>query len=75
VLDGLPRIAELGYPVLVGTSRKSFLGEVFGDSPEQRERGTQATSIAAAQRGARILRVHEPGRLSGLRLHGGAPPR
>ena len=72
VLEGLPRIVELGYPVLVGTSRKSFLSEVFGDAPEQRERGTQATSIAAAQRGARILRVHEPGALAGLRLHAGA---
>lgn len=69
ILDGLARIVELGFPVLVGTSRKSFLSEVFGDSSEQRERGTQATSIAAAQRGARILRVHEPGPYRNLRLH------
>lgn len=69
VLEGLARVVELGFPVLVGTSRKSFLGEVFGDEPGQRERGTQATSIAAAQRGARILRVHEPGPYRGLRLH------
>ncbi|MCB0221829.1 MAG: dihydropteroate synthase [Chrysiogenetes bacterium] len=69
LLDRLSQIVEMGFPVLVGTSRKSFLGEVFGDSAEQRERGTQATSIAAAQRGARILRVHEPGAYRNLRLH------
>lgn len=69
LLDRLSEVVEMGFPVLVGTSRKSFLSEVFGDSPEQRERGTQATSIAAAQRGARILRVHEPGPYRSLRLH------
>ncbi|MEW6777359.1 MAG: dihydropteroate synthase [Bdellovibrionota bacterium] len=68
VLDGLARIVSLGRPVLVGTSRKSFLKEVFGEEPEALERGTQATCVAAMVRGARLFRVHEPAPLRDLAL-------
>ena len=63
LLDGLGRIASLGRPVMVGASRKSFLKDVFG---EELERGTQAASVVALLRGARLLRVHEPGPLRDL---------
>ncbi len=60
LLDGLSRIVSLGRPVMVGASRKSFLKDVFG---AELERGTQAASVVALLRGARLLRVHEPGLL------------
>lgn len=48
------------YPMLVGTSRKSFIGKLFGDAPtEQRLGGSIATALVALRNGARILRVHD----------------
>ncbi len=52
---------ELGYPVLVGPSRKSFIGEVTGRKVHEREFGTAACVAAAVLQGAQILRVHEVG--------------
>jgi len=51
--------AELGLPVLVGTSRKSFIGEVTGEPVEDRRFGTAATVAFAIQGGADIVRVHD----------------
>jgi len=59
VLARLQRLADLERPVLVGTSRKSFLKAALGDVPASaREWGTAATVAAAALAGAHIVRVH-----------------
>lgn len=61
LLRGLPQLAELGRPLLVGPSRKRFIGELSGADAEADDRlpGTIAACIASAQRGAAILRVHD----------------
>ena len=60
VLRGLDRLLALGYPVLVGPSRKRFLGELAGGLPvEDRLPGTIAACLAALARGARVFRVHD----------------
>ena len=51
--------AELARPVLVGTSRKSFIGAVTGESVDDRRFGTAATVALAGQGGADIVRVHD----------------
>lgn len=62
VLAGLGRIAGLGRPVLVGPSRKRFIGELGGGLlPEDRLEGTLAACVAALLAGARIFRVHDVG--------------
>ena len=62
VLRELDRVLELGYPVLVGPSRKRFVGELAGDVPaEQRLPGTIAACVAAWHAGARLFRVHDVG--------------
>ena len=50
---------SLGYPLLVGLSRKSFIGAVTGQAPEQRLTGTLAATMYAVQQGASIVRVHD----------------
>jgi dihydropteroate synthase len=64
VLQKLPQLARLGYPLLVGTSRKGFLGATLalnGQSapPEERIWGTAATVTASILNGAHIVRVHD----------------
>lgn len=61
LLANLHRVIELGFPVLVGTSRKRFLGALLpeGAPVEERDAPTAATSLLAAQRGAHALRVHD----------------
>jgi dihydropteroate synthase len=55
-------IAALGFPVLVGASRKSFLGSVSGRTdPEQRIIGSVVAAVAAYGGGARIVRAHDVG--------------
>ena len=49
----------LGYPLLAGLSRKSFIGAVTGGSPEQRLAGTLAATMYAVQQGASIVRAHD----------------
>ncbi len=63
VLAELPRIvAALARPVLVGPSRKRFIGELAGNVPaDQRLPGTIAACVAAFERGASIFRVHDVG--------------
>jgi dihydropteroate synthase len=62
-LELLRRLGELvaiGRPVVVGTSRKSFLGKLAGGKPEdERLPGTIATNVLALERGASIFRVHD----------------
>ena len=59
LLRRLDRLAVLGHPVLVGPSRKSFLGHVLGVPPKERATGTAAACLLAWQAGARIFRVHD----------------
>jgi dihydropteroate synthase len=62
VLAQLDRVVALGYPVLVGPSRKRFIGELSGGlPPEQRLEGTLGAVVAARARGAAIFRVHDVG--------------
>nr|WP_206448735.1 dihydropteroate synthase [Agrococcus sp. KRD186] len=61
LLAELPRFTRIGPPLLVGTSRKRFLGELVPDGApsEERDAATAATSLLAAQRGATAVRVHD----------------
>jgi dihydropteroate synthase len=60
LLRRLVEFQELGYPILVGTSRKSTIGKVLGDlPPEERLEGTAATVALAIASGAAIVRVHD----------------
>jgi len=61
LLHHLDRLVEIGYPILSGTSRKSFIGAVL-DLPEgERVEGTAATVAWSVMKGARIVRVHDVG--------------
>lgn len=59
LLRGLDRLVANGFPVLVGLSRKSMLGELLGRAVADRLAGSLAMAVAARQRGARIVRVHD----------------
>lgn len=59
LLDGLSNLTKLNRPLLVGLSRKSFIGQLVGKPAEHREWGTAAAVAIAVDRGARILRVHD----------------
>ncbi|CCW35870.1 dihydropteroate synthase [Chthonomonas calidirosea] len=60
ILRRLPELHQLGYPLLVGTSRKSFIGKVLGGlPPEERLEGTAATVALAVASGAHVVRVHD----------------
>ena len=60
LLQGLARYHDLGLPVLVGASRKRFIGEISGaDLAQDRVAGSVAVALHAARLGAQILRVHD----------------
>lgn len=59
LLNNLDAITELGYPVLSGTSRKSFIGAILSAPEPERLFGTAATVTWAISKGARIVRVHD----------------
>lgn len=59
LLNRLDRIADLDYPIVAGTSRKSFIGRVLDVPEAERVEGTAATVTIALDRGARIVRVHD----------------
>ncbi|MGH9864819.1 MAG: dihydropteroate synthase, partial [Candidatus Acidiferrales bacterium] len=60
LLARLPELARLGYPLMIGTSRKAFIGHALGNVPaEQRLWGTTATVAASIFGGAHIVRVHD----------------
>jgi len=61
LLAQLPRFAQLGYPVMIGLSRKSFIGQLTGQPVEARAWGTAAAVAIAVEQGAHILRVHDVG--------------
>ena len=60
ILRRLPELRALGYPLLVGTSRKSFIGHLINQpDPKERVWGTAAACCAAIVGGADLLRVHD----------------
>jgi dihydropteroate synthase len=60
LLAALDRLAQSGFPLLVGPSRKSFIGDLLGGVPsERRVFGTIGACVSALLRGARIFRVHD----------------
>jgi dihydropteroate synthase len=59
LLRRLGELRELGRPLVIGTSRKSFIGKVDGSAVDQRDGGTIASSVLAAAEGADVLRVHD----------------
>ena len=59
LLNRLDEIAAIGRPVVLGTSRKSFLGKLTGRDVTERVYGTVATCVLGLERGARVFRVHD----------------
>jgi dihydropteroate synthase len=60
LLRGLPALAALGYPVLVGASRKRFIGHILGEEdPKRRVAGSVGAAAHAVLHGADIVRVHD----------------
>jgi dihydropteroate synthase len=59
LLRRLDEIVAIGRPVVIGTSRKSFLGRLTGRGEREREAATIATNVLAFERGASVFRVHE----------------
>ncbi len=59
LLRRLPELVAIGRPLLVGTSRKGFLGELTGRPVDQRLAATLASNVIAFTHGARIFRVHD----------------
>ncbi len=68
----LPQIVKLGYPVLVGVSRKSFIGMISGDEADDRLEGSLAAALMAAVGGAMLVRVHDVGATRRALAVGGA---
>ena len=61
IIQQLNRFTDLGLPVMLGPSRKSFIGQLLNISPGESLEGTAATVVIALFQGARILRVHDVG--------------
>jgi dihydropteroate synthase len=59
LLRGLPALASMGQPLLVGASRKAFIGKILGVEADERLEGSLAAAIAAVFGGAHIIRVHD----------------
>jgi len=72
LLRRLPEIVALGYPVVVGASRKRFIGELIGVAePRERVAGSVAAAILAVEGGAGVVRVHDVAEtLQALRVAG-----
>ncbi|HEX4669022.1 MAG TPA: dihydropteroate synthase [Solirubrobacterales bacterium] len=64
LLRRLAELRELGRPLVIGTSRKSFIGKVDGSDAGERLGGTIASSVLAAAEGAEVLRVHDVAEVS-----------
>jgi dihydropteroate synthase len=61
LLRGLPALAALGQPLLVGVSRKTFIGKILNLEPAERLEGSLAAAVAAVLNGANLVRVHDVG--------------
>jgi dihydropteroate synthase len=58
-LAGVPELAALGSPVLIGASRKGMIGRLTGREVPDRMAGSLGAGLAAVARGAHVLRVHD----------------
>lgn len=59
LIRALPRLAELGYPLVVGASRKAFLGKILDREVGERLEGSLSAHVAAALAGADVVRAHD----------------
>ena len=59
IIDKMEILNELGYPVLLGTSRKSVIGLTLDLPVTQREEGTMVTTVYGVQKGCAFVRVHD----------------
>lgn len=59
IIKNLGKFKSLGYPILIGVSRKSFIGNILNLGPEERLEGTLAAISISIMNGANILRVHD----------------
>ncbi|WP_077298889.1 dihydropteroate synthase [Virgibacillus pantothenticus] len=59
VMNQLERFSKLGYPLLLGTSRKRFIGHILDEPAENRDIGTGATTCMGIMKGAQMVRVHD----------------
>ncbi len=59
ILRRLSELATLGRPIMIGTSRKSFIAKALGLEPDERLEATLASCVVAAANGANVLRVHD----------------
>ncbi len=59
LLRGLSTLTSLGQPILVGPSRKTFIGKLLKAGPEDRLEGSLAASVAAVLAGANMIRIHD----------------
>lgn len=59
IINRLGELKALDKPILIGTSRKSFIGKILGRGLNERVMGTAATSVLAVMNGANIIRVHD----------------
>lgn len=58
IIRDLRKLEAIGLPILLGSSRKAFIGNILDKSPEERDTGTMATVAAGIMNGAHIVRVH-----------------
>lgn len=61
LLNSIGRLRELGYPILIGVSRKAFIRRIAGPDEDEKMFGTAAAVAIAVAGGASIVRVHDPG--------------
>ena len=59
ILRRLKELKSLGYPLLLGASRKSVIGHILDLPPQDRLEGTLATHVLGIQQGVAVLRVHD----------------
>ncbi|HZK70053.1 MAG TPA: dihydropteroate synthase, partial [Clostridia bacterium] len=59
VLNRLEEFTKLGLPILLGTSRKSFIGNILALPTDQRVEGTVATTVVGIMKGCDFIRVHD----------------
>src|SRR5690606_14395163 len=59
LMNRLSELTALGYPVLLGTSRKRFIRETLDEAPEDVVEGTIATTVLGIRAGVQIVRVHD----------------
>lgn len=59
VMNHLEEFVAMDYPILLGASRKTFIGHILDVPPEERDNGTGATTCIAIQKGVQLVRVHD----------------